>query len=59
MHSIDSSGLGVLLLLRAKATEFNVRLILCGVTRPVKSIFDLANFGKVFEICETTGVHKD
>jgi anti-anti-sigma factor len=45
---MDSAALGMLLLLNERASGRKVTLIHCKGT--VKSVLDIANFGKIFEI---------
>jgi anti-anti-sigma factor len=47
---IDSSALGMLLLLRDKADGRGVRVVLSGVQGTVKQVLDIANFGKLFTL---------
>ncbi len=45
---LDSSALGMLLLLKERATAQNVDVSLVGCNGTVKQILDIANFGKLF-----------
>lgn len=47
---MDSSALGMLLLLRQHAGENSGRVILRGATSAVRKILDIANFNKLFVI---------
>lgn len=47
---IDSSGLGILLLLREQSEVANKKIVLCKPNSTVIQILDLANFGKLFVI---------
>ena len=47
---LDSSALGMLLLLREKAEASGKRVLLSGVQGTVKQVLDIANFGKLFSI---------
>ena len=47
---LDSSALGMLLMLRDKAGAANKSLALTHVQGPVKQVLDIANFGKLFKI---------
>ena len=47
---LDSSALGMLLLLRDKAKQANKPITLSGVTGSVKQVLEIANFGKMFSI---------
>ncbi len=47
---LDSSALGMLLLLREHAGGEGSRIEIANVTPEVKKILDVANFGKLFEI---------
>lgn len=47
---IDSSALGMLLLLREKALNQNVRVDLEHAQGPVRQVLDVANFGRLFQI---------
>ncbi|MBI2307833.1 MAG: STAS domain-containing protein [Rhodocyclales bacterium] len=47
---LDSSALGMLLMLRDKASAANKTLALANVRGPVKQVLEIANFGKLFKI---------
>jgi anti-anti-sigma factor len=47
---LDSSALGMLLLLREKAESCGKSVVLCGLQGTVKQVLDIANFGKLFAI---------
>lgn len=47
---LDSSALGMLLMLRDKAAAANKALALVNIPAPVKQVLDIANFGKLFRI---------
>lgn len=47
---MDSSALGMLLLLNERAMARNISLSLVGCAGVVKQILDIANFGKLFTI---------
>lgn len=47
---LDSSALGMLLMLRDKLGGANKEIMLTGVTGNVKQVLDIANFGKLFQI---------
>lgn len=47
---LDSSALGMLLLLREKAEASGKTVALCGLKGTVKQVLDIANFGKLFAI---------
>lgn len=47
---IDSSALGMLLMLRDSASAGNKTVKLCNCQGNVKQILDIANFGKLFTI---------
>ena len=47
---LDSSALGMLLLLREKAEGTGKSVILAGLHGTVKQVLDIANFGKLFSI---------
>lgn len=47
---LDSSALGMLLMLRDKAGAANKSLVLTHVRGAVKQVLDIANFGKLFKI---------
>lgn len=47
---LDSSALGMLLMLRDKAGAANKGLSLVNVRGAVKQVLDIANFGKLFRI---------
>lgn len=48
---LDSSALGMLLMLRDKMGGANKEVGLTGVRGNVKQVLDIANFGKLFQIC--------
>ncbi|MCB4360845.1 STAS domain-containing protein [Quatrionicoccus australiensis] len=48
---LDSSALGMLLMLRDKMGGANKEVALTGVRGNVKQVLDIANFGKLFQIC--------
>jgi anti-anti-sigma factor len=47
---LDSSALGMLLLLREKADASGKQIVLAGLRGTVKQVLDVANFGKLFTI---------
>lgn len=47
---LDSSALGMLLLLREKADGTGKSVVLAGLHGTVKQVLDIANFGKLFSI---------
>lgn len=47
---LDSSGLGILLLLRERGESVNKKIVLCNPNDTVTQILDMANFGKLFTI---------
>ncbi len=47
---LDSSALGMLLLLREKAEANGKRVRLAGLAGSVKQVLEIANFGKLFSI---------
>ena len=47
---LDSSALGMLLMLRDKAAASNKALALTNVRGSVKQVLEIANFGKLFRI---------
>lgn len=47
---LDSSALGMLLMLRDKAKGTGKEVSLCNVKGNVKQVLDIANFGKLFRI---------
>ena len=47
---LDSSALGMLLMLRDKLGGVNKEVALRGVKGNVKQVLDIANFGKLFQI---------
>ena len=48
---IDSSALGMLLLLREKALEKNIKMKLLSPKDSVRQVLEVANFGCLFSIC--------
>lgn len=49
---LDSSALGMLLLLREKAEACGKQVVLSGVQGTVKQVLEIANFGKLFTLNE-------
>ncbi|MDP2433596.1 MAG: STAS domain-containing protein [Pseudomonadota bacterium] len=47
---LDSSALGMLLLLREKAEGTGKNVVLAGLHGTVKQVLDIANFGKLFSV---------
>ena len=47
---LDSSALGMLLMLRDKAKGANRKVELAGAQGSVKQVLEIANFGKLFEL---------
>jgi HptB-dependent secretion and biofilm anti anti-sigma factor len=47
---LDSSALGMLLLLREKAEAVNKAVALAGLQGMVKQVLEIANFGKLFSV---------
>jgi len=47
---IDSSALGMLLLLREKATAKNIKMTLLNPKDSVRQVLEVANFGRLFSI---------
>ena len=47
---VDSSALGMLLMLREKAQAANKTVVLSNCRGPVRQVLDIANFGKLFQI---------
>lgn len=47
---LDSSALGMLLILRDRAEEHGKQIILSGSTGTVRQVLDIANFGKLFTL---------
>ncbi len=47
---LDSSALGMLLLLREKAEGTGKSVVLAGLQGTVKQVLDIANFGKLFSV---------
>lgn len=47
---LDSSALGMLLMLREKLQSANKSVVLIGVKGNVKQVLDIANFSKLFQI---------
>lgn len=45
---LDSSALGMLLLLKERAAEKNITISLAGCTGTVRQILEIANFNKLF-----------
>lgn len=47
---LDSSALGMLLILRDRAEEKGKQIILSGSTGTVRQVLEIANFGKLFTL---------
>jgi anti-anti-sigma factor len=47
---LDSSALGMLLMLKERADAAAKRVVLCGCRGVVKQVLDIANFGRIFSI---------
>jgi len=47
---LDSSALGMLLLLKERVSARNIKLVLTGCKGTVKQILEIANFNKLFTI---------
>lgn len=47
---LDSSALGMLLMLRDKASAARREVRLTRCSKPVRQVLDIANFGKLFQI---------
>jgi len=47
---LDSSALGMLLMLRDKIKASNRRVALVNCRGPVKQVLEIANFAKLFEV---------
>lgn len=50
---VDSSGLGALLACLRRLTDRGAELKLCGLTRPVRTLFELVRIHRIFEIYNT------
>lgn len=50
---VDSSGLGAMLSCLRKIAAHNGRLVLFGMNKPVRSLFELVRMHRVFEIVPT------
>lgn len=50
VNYIDSSALGMLLLLREKATARNMQLSLAHAQDSVRQVLEVANFGRLFQL---------
>jgi anti-sigma B factor antagonist len=50
---VDSSGLGALLACLRKITELKGGLKVCGLTRPVRALFELMRMHRVFALFDT------
>jgi len=51
---VDSSGLGAILSCLRQLNSQGGDLKLCGVTRPVRTLFELVRMHKVFDICNSS-----
>lgn len=50
VNYLDSSALGMLLVLREKASAANTNVVLSGAKGAVKATLDVANFHKLFQV---------
>ena len=50
---VDSSGVGTILSSQRRLKKEGGALALCGVQRPVRTLFDLVRLDKMVSICET------
>ena len=53
LEFVDSSGLGVLLSCLRRQTGAEGSLLLCGLARPVRALFELVRMHRVFDIYNT------
>jgi len=53
LQFVDSAGLGSLLACLKAVRQYQGELKLCGLTRPVRALFELMRMQKVFQIYET------
>jgi HptB-dependent secretion and biofilm anti anti-sigma factor len=49
---IDSSALGMLLLMRERSQELGKKVLLCGAKGTVKQVLSVANFHRLFELVD-------
>jgi len=49
---ISSAGLRVLLLAAKKVKPYGGKILLCGMSKDVKEVFDISGFSSIFEIHE-------
>jgi anti-sigma B factor antagonist len=52
---VDSSGLGAILSCLRKVTDGGGRMVLCGMTQQVQSLFDLVRMHRVIDVFPTRG----
>ena len=53
LQFVDSSGLGALLSCLRQLNAAGGGLMLCGMTKPVRSLFELVRMDRIFEIFDT------
>lgn len=53
LRFVDSSGLGAFLAASRQLASTGGELMLCGLTKPVRALFELVRMHKVFSICPT------
>jgi anti-sigma B factor antagonist len=53
LRFVDSSGLGAFLSSLRQLNSTGGELKLCGMTKPVRALFELVRMHKIFDICST------
>jgi anti-sigma B factor antagonist len=53
LHFVDSSGLGAMLSCLRQVNSAGGELKLCGLSKPVRALFELVRMHRIFDICDT------
>lgn len=53
LHFVDSSGLGAMLSCLRQVNSAGGELKLCGLSKPVRALFELVRMHRIFDICNT------
>jgi len=53
LHFVDSSGLGAMLSCLWQVNSAGGELKLCGLSKPVRALFELVRMHRIFDICDT------
>jgi anti-sigma B factor antagonist len=53
LHFVDSSGLGAMLSCLRQVNSAGGELKLCGLSKPVRALFELVRMHRIFDICDS------